>query len=176
MWSYKRDGRSWGIRIRTEPTVRHNKCGRMRGMVVGEGGRSSGVLLYRHISVRSNLDVLPVLTQLLNFNCRIRKLSRAAATPVTGRSRREWTSRSWWTSFHSTQQRAPLVAATRTERRSVNRSWRACEAVIGCRRYPWPYGRTQRQTYPGIGRGSFYGFDLNWVTIVIVYVLKKNNS
>ena len=27
-------------------TVRHTKCGRMRGMVVGEGGRSSGVLLY----------------------------------------------------------------------------------------------------------------------------------
>ena len=41
------DGRSWGIRIRTETTVRHTKCGRMRGMVVGEGGRSSGVLLYK---------------------------------------------------------------------------------------------------------------------------------
>ena len=26
--------------------LRHTKCGRMRGMVVGEGGRSSGVLLY----------------------------------------------------------------------------------------------------------------------------------
>ena len=26
--------------------VRHTKCGRMRGMVVGEGGRSPGVLLY----------------------------------------------------------------------------------------------------------------------------------
>ena len=45
VWSYKRDGRSRGIRIRTETTVRHTKCGRMRGMVVGEGGRSSGVLL-----------------------------------------------------------------------------------------------------------------------------------
>ena len=43
---YKRDGRSCGIRIQTECTVRHTKCGRMRGMVVGEGGRSSGVLLY----------------------------------------------------------------------------------------------------------------------------------
>ena len=32
--------------MRTETTVRHTKCGRMRGMVVGEGGRSSGVLLY----------------------------------------------------------------------------------------------------------------------------------
>ena len=32
--------------IRTETPVRHTKCGRMRGMVVGEGGRSSGVLLY----------------------------------------------------------------------------------------------------------------------------------
>ena len=30
----------------TQSTVRHTKCGRMRGMVVGEGGRSSGVLLY----------------------------------------------------------------------------------------------------------------------------------
>ena len=28
------------------PSVRHTKYGRMRGMVVGEGGRSSGVLLY----------------------------------------------------------------------------------------------------------------------------------
>ena len=28
-----------------ESTVRHTKCGRMRGMVVGEGGRSSGALL-----------------------------------------------------------------------------------------------------------------------------------
>ena len=45
VWSYKRDGRSWGIRIRTETTVRHTKCGRMRGMVIGEGGRLSGVLL-----------------------------------------------------------------------------------------------------------------------------------
>ena len=35
-----------GIHIRTETTVRHRKGGRMRGMVVGEGGRSSGVLLY----------------------------------------------------------------------------------------------------------------------------------
>ena len=45
VWSYKRDGRSCGIRLRTETTVRHTKCGRMGGMVVGEGGRSSGVLL-----------------------------------------------------------------------------------------------------------------------------------
>ena len=29
------------------PTVRHTKYGRIRGMVVGEGGRLSGVLLYR---------------------------------------------------------------------------------------------------------------------------------
>ena len=29
---------------------RHTKCGRMRGMVVGEGGRSSGILLYRYMS------------------------------------------------------------------------------------------------------------------------------
>ena len=32
--------------VYTETTVRHTKCGRMRGMVVGEGGRSSGILLY----------------------------------------------------------------------------------------------------------------------------------
>ena len=32
--------------MRTETTVRHTKCGRVRGMVVGESGRSSGVLLY----------------------------------------------------------------------------------------------------------------------------------
>ena len=32
--------------MQTECTVRHTKCGRLRGMVVGEGGRSSGVLLY----------------------------------------------------------------------------------------------------------------------------------
>ena len=37
--------------MRTETTVRHTKCGRMRGMVVGEGGRSSGVLLYHVLSV-----------------------------------------------------------------------------------------------------------------------------
>ena len=29
--------------IQTESTVRHTKCGRMRGMVVGEGGRSKGL-------------------------------------------------------------------------------------------------------------------------------------
>ena len=32
----------------TKTAVRHTKCGRMREMVVGEGGRSSGVLLYRN--------------------------------------------------------------------------------------------------------------------------------
>ena len=32
--------------VHTECPVGHTKCGRMRGMVVGEGGRSSGVLLY----------------------------------------------------------------------------------------------------------------------------------
>ena len=32
--------------MHTECPVRHTKYGRMRGMVVGEGGRSSGVLLY----------------------------------------------------------------------------------------------------------------------------------
>ena len=32
--------------MQTESTASHTKCGRMRGMVVGEGGRSTGVLLY----------------------------------------------------------------------------------------------------------------------------------
>ena len=40
-----RDGRRSGIE-QTENTVRHSKYGRIRGMVVGEGGRSTGVLLY----------------------------------------------------------------------------------------------------------------------------------
>ena len=39
-------------RIRKKTTVRHTKCGRMRGMVVGEGGRSSGVLLYRSLKIQ----------------------------------------------------------------------------------------------------------------------------
>ena len=44
-WSRLRDGRWSGI-AQTGNTVRHTKYGRIRGMVVGEGGRSSGVLLY----------------------------------------------------------------------------------------------------------------------------------
>ena len=42
------------IRIHTECPVRHTKCGRMRGMVVGEGGRSSGVLLYLYVEISWN--------------------------------------------------------------------------------------------------------------------------
>ena len=44
-WSRLRDGRWSGI-VQTENTVRHTKYGRIRGMDVGEGGRSTGVLLY----------------------------------------------------------------------------------------------------------------------------------
>ena len=44
-WSRQRDGRWSGI-VQTENTVRHTKYGRIRGMVAGEGGRSTGVLLY----------------------------------------------------------------------------------------------------------------------------------
>ena len=33
--------------VQTENTARHTKYGRIRMMVVGEGGRSTGVLLYR---------------------------------------------------------------------------------------------------------------------------------
>ena len=47
-WSRQRDGRWSGI-VQTENTVRHTKCGRIRGMVAGEGGRSTGVLLYTEI-------------------------------------------------------------------------------------------------------------------------------
>ena len=43
-WLRLRDGRRSGI-AQTENTVRHTKYGRIRGMVVGEGGRSTGVLL-----------------------------------------------------------------------------------------------------------------------------------
>ena len=39
-----RDGRRPGT-AQTENTVRHMKYGRIRGMVVDEGGRSTGVLL-----------------------------------------------------------------------------------------------------------------------------------
>ena len=57
--------RSWGIRIQTESTVRHTKCGRMRGMVVGEGGRSTGGLLYHDANNVSNFGGDPV--NQLNF-------------------------------------------------------------------------------------------------------------
>ena len=43
--------------MRTETTVRHTKCGRMRGMVVGEGGRSSGVLLYDNREMYENCGI-----------------------------------------------------------------------------------------------------------------------
>ena len=36
----------WSGTAQTENAVRHTKYGRIRGMVVGEGGRSTGVLLY----------------------------------------------------------------------------------------------------------------------------------
>ena len=44
-WSRLGDGRRSGI-AQTDNTVRHMKFGRIRGMVVDEGGRSTGVLLY----------------------------------------------------------------------------------------------------------------------------------
>ena len=47
-WSRLRDGRR-SETAQTENTVRHTKYGRIRGMVVGEGGRSTGVLLYFYI-------------------------------------------------------------------------------------------------------------------------------
>ena len=43
-----------------ETTVRHMKCGRMRGMVVGEGGRSSGVLLYNIIIILIIINIIVI--------------------------------------------------------------------------------------------------------------------
>ena len=40
-----------GFRYAALLQQRHTKYGRIRGMVVGEGGRSTGVLLYPKISV-----------------------------------------------------------------------------------------------------------------------------
>ena len=52
-WLRLRDGRRSGT-IQTENTVRHTKYGRIRGMVVDEGGRSTGFycidLIYYHCS------------------------------------------------------------------------------------------------------------------------------
>ena len=47
-WPRLGDGRWSGI-VQTENTVRHTKYGRIRGMVVGEGGRQTVVygILYR---------------------------------------------------------------------------------------------------------------------------------
>ena len=56
-WSCLRDGRWSGI-VQTENTVRHWKYGRIRGMVVGEGGRSSGVLLYEYFWGYSHSNIL----------------------------------------------------------------------------------------------------------------------
>ena len=53
--------------MRTETTVRHTKCGRMRGMVVGESGRSSGVLLYTFLKT-SPLLITKVLFIEFFFN------------------------------------------------------------------------------------------------------------
>ena len=48
------------------PTVRHTKYGRIRGMVVGEGGRSSGVLLYRSIHNKVNINIAILTYQMLS--------------------------------------------------------------------------------------------------------------
>ena len=56
--------------MRTETTVRHTKCGRMRGMVVGEGGRSSGVLLYSQLCLES----LTAKVNMLNYTTTVMKI------------------------------------------------------------------------------------------------------
>ena len=60
---------SRGIRIQTKSTVRHTKCGRMRGMVVGEGGCSSGVLLYVYDKTINSHNSLLQWTCGLFLNC-----------------------------------------------------------------------------------------------------------
>ena len=55
--------------MRTETTVRHTKCGRMRGMVVGEGGRSSGVLLYLYTAITFFLVTDYLLSLFTLCNC-----------------------------------------------------------------------------------------------------------
>ena len=54
-WSRLRDCRWSGI-IQTENTVRHPTYGRIRGIVVGEGGRSTGVLLYQETQRSSQIQ------------------------------------------------------------------------------------------------------------------------
>ena len=70
MWSSSRenipsdpvaDGRRSGI-VHTENTVRHTKYGRIRGMAVGEGGRSTGVLLYMYFTHTRIIQYTPQRT------------------------------------------------------------------------------------------------------------------
>ena len=45
--------------VQTENIVRHTKYGRIRGMVAGEGGRSTGVLLYfRYLECKSGRNFI----------------------------------------------------------------------------------------------------------------------
>ena len=43
--------RRWSGIVQTENSARHTKYGRIRGMIVGEGGRSTGVLLYFDVQI-----------------------------------------------------------------------------------------------------------------------------
>ena len=69
-----RDGR-WSRIAQTGNTVRHTKCARIRGMVVGEGGRSSGVLLYLHntFNIRAIQKKLSIKLILLNLYLETKK-------------------------------------------------------------------------------------------------------
>ena len=55
------DGR-WARTTQTENTVRHTKYGRIRGMVVGEGGRSTGVLLYMDLALHKINIIIIIIT------------------------------------------------------------------------------------------------------------------
>ena len=46
---------------------RHTKYGRIRGMVVGEGGRSTGVLLY---NVATHISMIVVAVKMYNSLCK----------------------------------------------------------------------------------------------------------
>ena len=85
-----RDGRWSGI-VQTVNTVRHTKYGRIRGLVVGEGGRSTGVLLY-----------LRCAAFLFSAGCEVERKLFLPATPlhcrVTCSKRHSW----WWSEcFHT---------------------------------------------------------------------------
>ena len=53
-------------------TIRHTKYGRIRGMVVDEAGRSSGVLLYSKIALVKQLSLALETVHIMWFNIGIK--------------------------------------------------------------------------------------------------------